>query len=71
VPDSTNGRGQQYGYERLLKFLKDNENLSAVDLVERLARDVTHWSGSSPAFDDLTLLALEVSAEHGKIQKTS
>jgi serine phosphatase RsbU (regulator of sigma subunit) len=71
LPDSTNDRGQQYGYERLLKFLKGNEDLSAVDLVERLARDVTLWSGSTPAFDDLTLLALEVSAEHGKIQKTS
>lgn len=71
VPDSTNDREQQYGYDRVHNFLMRNEDLSVVDLVERLARDVTHWSGNSPAFDDLTLLALEVSAKHGQVQKTS
>ncbi len=60
VVDSTNGRGQHYGYDRLFNFLKTNENRSAIDLVEGLARDVSYWSGNSPAFDDLTLLALEV-----------
>lgn len=65
VIDSTNSRGQHYGYDRLFSYLRTNEELSAVELVERLARDVTYWSGNAPAFDDLTLLSLEVIGKDG------
>jgi sigma-B regulation protein RsbU (phosphoserine phosphatase) len=71
VPDATNRRGQQYGRERLAKFLESNDQLKVQVLVDRLAADVAKWRGSAPAFDDLTLLALEVIDDNGAISATS
>ena len=71
VPDATNGGGQQYGYERLTNFLEVNHQMKAQELVDGLAADVAHWSGNTPAFDDLTLLALEAIGENGEISKAN
>lgn len=71
VPDATNRRGQQYGRERLANFLESNQHMVVQDLVDRLAADVADWRGSAPAFDDLTLLALEVIEDNGAISATS
>jgi serine phosphatase RsbU (regulator of sigma subunit) len=60
VPDASNMNGEQYGYGRLHQFLEANQSLSVDELVSKLAYDVAYWSGNAPAFDDLTLLALEV-----------
>lgn len=59
VPDATNQIGRQYGYDRLLKFLDNNHFATIHELVDGIAADVSRWSGNAPAFDDLTLLALE------------
>jgi serine phosphatase RsbU (regulator of sigma subunit) len=58
--DASNMNGEQYGYGRLHQFLEANQSLSVDELVSKLAYDVAYWSGNAPAFDDLTLLALEV-----------
>jgi len=67
VPDSTNRRGQMYGYDRLHRFLGSNGKMSANELIHKLARDISSWSGASAAFDDLTLLALEVVGQDGQV----
>ncbi|MGB3717493.1 MAG: SpoIIE family protein phosphatase [Candidatus Promineifilaceae bacterium] len=59
VPDATDDSGAQYGYGRLTSILEANQSLTAQELVDTLVADVDRWSGTSPAFDDLTLLILE------------
>ena len=60
VPDATDRNGQQYGHDRLTSFLDSNYGLNAQELVNRLAADVNNWRGNAPAFDDLTLLNLNI-----------
>jgi len=71
VPDATNPSGQQYGYERLSDYLNAHRHLRAQALVDGLAANVADWSESAPAFDDLTLLALEVIGENGEVSTAS
>ncbi len=65
VPDAIDQAGRQYGYERMMRYLKKNHELPVRFLVDGLASDVAAWRGNAPAFDDLTLLALEVMADNG------
>ena len=65
VPDAIDEDGRQYGYERMMRYLRTNHELPVKFLVDGLASDVAAWRGSAPAFDDLTLLAIEVAADHG------
>jgi serine phosphatase RsbU (regulator of sigma subunit) len=65
VPDAIDKDGRQYGYERMKRYLRTNHELPVKFLVDGLASDVAAWRGSAPAFDDLTLLALEVAADNG------
>ena len=65
VPDAVDEQGRQYGYERMRQYLGENQELPVKFLVDGLASDVAKWQGLAPAFDDLTLLALEVSSGNG------
>lgn len=67
VPDATNETGQQFGYERLETFLSRHERLPVAEMVESLATELAKWCGEATAFDDLTILALEVIGDHGTI----
>jgi serine phosphatase RsbU (regulator of sigma subunit) len=59
APDAMNEQGKQYGYERLKDFLAEQQDTSVQELVDDLAAEIAAWSGRAPAFDDLTLLAVE------------
>ena len=65
VPDAVDEQGRQYGYERMRQYLRENQELPVKFLVDGLASDVAKWRGTAPAFDDLTLLAIEVSSGNG------
>jgi len=65
VPDAVNEAGEQYGYGRMRFYLESNQDLPAKFLADGLAADVAEWRGNAPAFDDLTLLVLEVGARNG------
>ncbi len=71
VPDATNNRAQQYGYDRMITYLAANSHLPIRNLVDGLAADVAQWRGTAPAFDDLTLLGLEVAEENGTLSEAS
>lgn len=71
VPDATNFNGEQYGYDRLVTFLENHRHTPALELVDKLASDVAGWRGDAPTFDDLTLLAMEVTEENGTIPATT
>lgn len=71
VPDAINTREQQYGYDRMITYLAANSHQPVRQLVDGLAADVAKWRGNAPAFDDLTLLGLEVAKEHGPLSETA
>ncbi|HIP71934.1 MAG TPA: cyclic nucleotide-binding domain-containing protein [Anaerolineae bacterium] len=62
VPDAFNMAEEQYGNERLIQAVERGGHLPAAKLVHHLADDVAYWQQDAPAFDDLTLLVLEVNA---------
>ena len=62
LPDAFNMAEEQYSNERLVQAVQRGGHLSAADLVRHLADEVARWQQAAPAFDDLTLLVLEVSA---------
>ncbi|MCI0393818.1 MAG: SpoIIE family protein phosphatase [Chloroflexi bacterium] len=59
LPDATSESDQQYGLERLVALLEKNQQATARELINLVADDALDWSGQAPAFDDLTLLAVE------------
>jgi sigma-B regulation protein RsbU (phosphoserine phosphatase) len=65
VPDAVDESGTQYGYQRMRDFLRTNRTWPIKFLVDGLASDVAQWQGSLPAFDDLTLLMLEMTKQDG------
>jgi serine phosphatase RsbU (regulator of sigma subunit) len=58
--DAENKVRTQFGYEGLLACLNRNRNQSAPELIHSIASDIKVWYEHMPAFDDLTLLAVEV-----------
>ena len=60
VPDAINRHDEAYGYERLVATSGDNQSLPAAELVDVIVTNIDKWTGLAEAFDDLTLLAVEV-----------
>ena len=60
VPDATNRRDEAYGYERLRTSCAHFQSYTAETLVDALVADIDQWTGRAEAFDDLTLLVVEV-----------
>ncbi len=70
VPDATNEEGEMYGYDRLKKFLAGYQDTPVQELVDLIAAEIAAWSGLAPAFDDLTLLAIEAVKENGEVSSS-
>jgi len=60
VTDATDPAGKMFGKERLVHLLAGAEALSAEKLVQRILKEVEAWGKGTPAFDDLTLLVIEM-----------
>ncbi|MFZ0547443.1 MAG: SpoIIE family protein phosphatase [Candidatus Promineifilaceae bacterium] len=58
--DAENQEHEQLGYERLVALLEKNRTLPIDRLIAAMASEITAWSGQMSAFDDLTLVGLEV-----------
>jgi serine phosphatase RsbU (regulator of sigma subunit) len=71
APDATNEQGKQYGYERLREFLTERQDTPIQELVDDLAAEIVAWSGRAPAFDDLTLLAVEAIKQNGEVSSST
>lgn len=63
VPDAVNQRDEAFGYRRLMENSAQCQSSSAKALVESIVAKVDEWSEGAETFDDLTLLAVEVSQE--------
>lgn len=60
VPDAVNQNDEAYGNRRLVQAFTKAANLSAQELTLAVASSVADWSQGVAAFDDLTLLIVEV-----------
>jgi sigma-B regulation protein RsbU (phosphoserine phosphatase) len=60
VPDAINRQYESYGYERLATTAEREQSLPAAALVKAIVDDIDRWTTTAEAFDDLTLLAVEV-----------
>jgi len=59
VTDALNQAGEHYGYKRLEAALSTCRAWQLAELVSYIAEDVEAWCQGMPAFDDVTLLAVE------------
>ncbi len=62
VPDAVNSLDEAYGNRRLVQAFTQASHLSANELAHAVAGSVAKWSQGVPAFDDITLLVVEVEA---------
>ena len=60
VTEAINQKKEQFSQERLIKVIKDNRNLSAQDLMEKIQNEVKLFVDNQPQFDDVTLMILKV-----------
>jgi sigma-B regulation protein RsbU (phosphoserine phosphatase) len=60
VTEAINEKEEQFGQQRLLKIIKENESLSAKDIIKKIQDEVTAFSGGLPQFDDITLMIIKV-----------
>ncbi len=63
VPDAINEFNEAYGNQRLVHSFTQAANLPAQECVQAVADSVGRWSQGVAAFDDLTLLVLEVEGD--------
>ena len=56
VPEATNENNQFFGTERMLVSLNRNPNASPRELLDTLRKDIDDFVGTSPQFDDITML---------------
>jgi sigma-B regulation protein RsbU (phosphoserine phosphatase) len=65
VPDAINQHDEAYGNRRLVQAFAQAAHLPANDLVQAIVDSVNNWSQGTAAFDDLTLLLVEVVGTEG------
>jgi sigma-B regulation protein RsbU (phosphoserine phosphatase) len=63
VTECVNLNGQAFGEERLLAYLRDQQELPPEELLEGLLTEITVWHGDSEFSDDVSLLTVEITEE--------
>ena len=59
VTDATNAQEQEFGQERLRRVILDRRGASAADMVDALQQALSEFVGSTPPFDDITVVAVK------------
>jgi serine phosphatase RsbU (regulator of sigma subunit) len=59
IPDAINSMEEEFGLDRLIHVANENRHLSAPEIVDAIRRSVTDFVGSTPQFDDLTLVVVK------------
>jgi phosphoserine phosphatase RsbU/P len=60
VTEAINEREEMFEVERLLSVIKDTNNATAQETLERIITSVFQFSGTQPQFDDITLMVVKV-----------
>ena len=63
VNEAMNEADEEYSYERLEDYLKENSTGSITDMVNRNLESVKEFAGTAPQSDDITVLALRYLGE--------
>ena len=58
--EAMNENGDEYGEDRFLQFLNDNDNSSANELVNMAINEIQSFVGTAPQHDDMTMVVLKV-----------
>ncbi|HSD64487.1 MAG TPA: SpoIIE family protein phosphatase [Ignavibacteriaceae bacterium] len=56
--DARNKDNEDYGRERIIKFIERHKNIPGDKFIKALSDDVSEFSEDSPQFDDLTLVTI-------------
>jgi phosphoserine phosphatase RsbU/P len=59
-----------YGEERMLEFIRNNQNLSPANLITDLRQDVAEWMKDVEQADDITLLVVKYKRSEIQVGKT-
>jgi sigma-B regulation protein RsbU (phosphoserine phosphatase) len=59
ITEATNEKEEMFEEERLLKLLKDNQEISAQNLSQKIVDDVLSFQGTQPQGDDITLVLVK------------
>lgn len=62
VFETTDARGREFGAERLVRVVQDARQQPAHEIVDRIFGAVTAFRGDQPPSDDLTAVALKITA---------
>jgi len=60
ITEAMNDKGEEWGIEKLLKYIKQNNNNSATQLLEGIENNVLQFAGNTPQYDDMTMLAINI-----------
>ena len=58
--EAMNENGDEYGEDRFLQFLNDNDNSSANELVNIAIKEIQSFAGAAQQHDDMTMVVLKV-----------
>lgn len=56
--DARNQDNEDYGRERIIKFIESNKNIPGDEIIKALSDDVSRFRKESPQYDDLTLITI-------------
>lgn len=57
--EAVNAESEEFGENRLIRVIKKNHTQSAKNMVETIFREVKDFAGSSPQYDDMTIICLK------------
>ncbi len=62
IEDQVNAKDEEYGRARISKFLKSHGQYSPKRITKSLIADVDKWRGTTPLFDDQSIIVMKVLA---------
>jgi len=60
IPETINEAGEDFGYERFERVIRDNCHLSASRILENIYREINRFSGHRPQRDDITAVVIKI-----------
>ena len=56
--DARNKENEDFGRERIIKFIEKSRNIFGDEFIEALSSEISEFSEDSPQYDDLTVIAV-------------
>jgi sigma-B regulation protein RsbU (phosphoserine phosphatase) len=59
ITEAINSEEDEFGLQRLEKLILENRNNSPQSLADKIVQEIRTYCGSTPQYDDLTLLIIK------------